>query len=60
VILALSGAVVQGCAAHLACRIGALAQAAKRNAWPAVVFIPVAYADHVGGSCQLSGRSEQQ
>jgi hypothetical protein len=34
-----SGAVVQGCAAHLACRIGGLAQAAKRNAWPAVVFI---------------------
>ena len=32
------------------------ALAAKRNAWPAVVFIPVAYADHVGGSCQLSGR----
>jgi AAA ATPase domain len=56
VTLARSGAVVQGCAAHLACRIGGRALAAKRNAWPAVVFIPVAYADHVGGSCQLSGR----
>src|SRR5260370_31442188 len=54
--LARSGAVAQGCAAHLACRIGGRALAAKRNAWPAVVFIPVAYADHVGGSCQLSGR----
>ena len=44
------------CQAHLACRIGGRALAAKRNAWPAVVFIPVAYADYVGGSCQLSGR----
>jgi hypothetical protein len=42
VTLARSDAVVQGCAADLACRIGARAQAAKRNAWPAVVFIPVA------------------
>ncbi len=42
--------------AHLACRIGGRALAAKRNAWPAVVFMPVAYADHVGGSSQLSGR----
>src|SRR5712691_2712081 len=48
--------VIRAVPAHLACRIGARAQAAKRNAWRAVVFIPVAYADHVGGSCQLSGR----
>ena len=41
---------------RLACRIGGRALAAKRNAWPAVVFIPVAYADHVSGSCQSSGR----
>ena len=47
VTFARGGAVVQGCGAHLACRISGRAQGARRNAWPAVVFIPVAYADHV-------------
>jgi len=40
VTLARSGTmVIRAVPAHLACRIGARAQAAKRNAWRAVVFI---------------------